>query len=187
MTRLTVTELEDCTGKSRIKDDPIFDDAFWKVRLYNAFATGRGLYYSIYAIDPGTWQTLLDGTRTVLSELLQPGDSLLDAGCGYGAVATCLPPGVSYFGVDLSPDFVRLAQIAFPGKPFQVADLRDLSRFSDHLFDFAFCRSIRGMVIHNVGEEEWKKMESELLRVAKKLILMEYHNPTGYSLLPSGE
>lgn len=51
--------------------------------------------------------------------------SLLDVGCGLGALAAHLPAGLSYTGIDLLPDRIAMAQALVGGDArFAVADVR---------------------------------------------------------------
>lgn len=56
------------------------------------------------------------------------GCSVLDVGCGFGDLYGYLARrgvGVDYTGVDVSPDFVRMAREAHPGARFLVADFEE--------------------------------------------------------------
>jgi SAM-dependent methyltransferase len=71
---------------------------------------------------------------------LAPGMRVLDVGCGPGRHALALArQGIAVHGVDLSPDFVALAQQAATGLPagFEVLDVRDLAFSAE--FDAAIC------------------------------------------------
>jgi len=73
---------------------------------------------------------------------LEPGQRVLDVGCGPGRHALALARrGMEVVGVDLSPDFVKLAREAsaaddLPAE-FEVLDVRDLAY--DEEFDAAIC------------------------------------------------
>ena len=70
-----------------------------------------------------------------LEKLVSPGQELLDVGCGSGRLLEFLS-GVTYTGIDLSPQLIRLAQEQHPecASQFQVADMHALP-FSDASFD----------------------------------------------------
>lgn len=40
---------------------------------------------------------------------LNPGDTIVDVGCGTGSIIEHLPEGVRYFGFDLSPEYIEAA------------------------------------------------------------------------------
>lgn len=48
---------------------------------------------------------------------LQPGQRVLDIGCGPGSAIQLLPDGVQYVGFDISEDYIRHAQRRFAGQP----------------------------------------------------------------------
>lgn len=71
---------------------------------------------------------------------LEPGMRVLDVGCGPGRHSVALARrGITAHGVDLSPEFVRLARDAASGLPatFDVLDVRDLAFGAE--FDAAIC------------------------------------------------
>ena len=87
-------------------------------------------------------------------------------------------------GIDLSPEMIEVAKIAYPSGTFEVADLKDLERFSDHQFDYALCRSMKRMIVEGLGVDEWGKISRELLRVAGRIIVIEYEDLPWYEVLP---
>ena len=95
---------------------------------------------------------------------------MLDAACGYGRLS---PIFEKYIGVDFSPDFINIARKSFPKKEFLVANIKELP-FEDNKFDWSICSSLKTMIEENSGEEEWNKMKKELLRVSKKILILEY-------------
>jgi SAM-dependent methyltransferase len=82
-----------------------------------------------YDADPGrwrSWRAQQDIHELIAPELRGP---VLDVGCGDGRLASVLPPGVAWIGVDASP-----AQIAAnPCRPAVLADMRALP-FRDGTF-----------------------------------------------------
>ncbi|MGZ4677090.1 MAG: class I SAM-dependent methyltransferase [Acidimicrobiia bacterium] len=71
---------------------------------------------------------------------LEPGMRVLDVGCGPGRHALALAArGIAVHGVDLSPEFVALAQESTGDLPatFEVLDVRDLGYGQE--FDAAIC------------------------------------------------
>jgi SAM-dependent methyltransferase len=53
----------------------------------------------------------------------QPGDRILDLGCGPGELLSYLPDSVSYTGVDISPQYIAAARQRFRGRgEFEVGD-----------------------------------------------------------------
>ena len=53
----------------------------------------------------------------------QPGERILDLGCGTGHLAnTIAESGATVIGIDRSPEMIELAQKTYPQLTFQVAD-----------------------------------------------------------------
>lgn len=150
--------------------EPILSPDYWRQRLEQA----KELHQAVFRCPLDRWQRIEARHRKLLSDLILPHDSILDAGCGWGRLLTLLPKDWDgrYLGVDLSPDFVALAQQTHPRKEFVVGDLRRLD-FPD-TFDWAVCISIRPMMKRNLGEDVWNLMEQELIRVSRRVLFLEY-------------
>ena len=80
-----------------------------------------------------------------VAEVFQPGDSVLDAGCGAGhyllSLRKCLRGDFAYTGVDITPQHVADAQTIFsewPNVSFQAGDIRRLP-FKDKEFAITIC------------------------------------------------
>lgn len=69
----------------------------------------------------------------ICRELVPPGSSVLEVGCGTGTLLSRLAPA-SGVGIDISPRMVEIAAAKFPGLRFLVADAEDLRL--DETFDF---------------------------------------------------
>ena len=148
---------------------PVSDPAFWKERLEQA-KRGQHLHYSVYLAGPTLWDNIYKIHLQIIEKEIPKGSKVLDIGCGYGRMA---PLFDKYTGIDISPDFIALAQEIHPDKKFLVADLNKLP-FKDKEFEVGFMVSVRGMIIGNLGEEAWEPMEKECKRVCKKVLVLEY-------------
>jgi len=157
---------------------PINDLDFWKQRIEDA---KKGYtHYSVYVANPQLWKYIENHHRKIIRQYIKMSESVLDAGCGYGRAVEFLP--TRYTGVDFSPDFIAQAKENYPDKTFIQSRLEDLP-FNDKDFDWAVCISIKYMIIGNLGVEAWEPMEKELKRVAKKVLILEYEDPTQYEVL----
>lgn len=154
---------------------PIDKLEFWKDRIDRA--SGEREHHSVYVTTPADWAAIGVAHRAILEKLVS--GKVLDAGCGYGRVSEWVD---DYTGVDFSPDFVALARAKYPGKRFEVANLKALP-FADGEFDWAVAVSIKDMVVGQMGEGEWGLMQAELSRVAKKVLLLEYTRPEAYIVI----
>lgn len=148
---------------------------YWKERITKAHSA----HHSVYLASDVLWEYIWNAHKEIMRVNLKSKDKILDAGCGYGRLA---PFFENYTGVDFSPDFIEWAKREHPDKTFLQADLKALP-FKDKEFDWAICISIRHMIIGYVNSEEWGKMETELRRVAKKILILEYSEPEKYEIL----
>lgn len=159
--------------------EAILDPRYWKRRLREAEAR-QELWKAVFICDKQRWLDIADKHRQILAQHIQPIDSVLDCGCGYGRLPELLPPvdRRKYLGIDLSPEFIDLARIRNPTYSFAVADMRDLHWLrpphADERYDWAVMISIRPMIIRHFGQGVWDGMESEIRAVAKKLLFLEY-------------
>ena len=153
--------------------NPVNKEDFWKWRIENA----KELHHSVYLTSEEDWRNIEKAHK----EIVEPykDKKVLDAGCGYGRSSEWF---TNYLGVDFSPDFIELAKSKYPDKEFMEADLKDLP-FKDNEFYVAVCVSIKNMIVGQLGGEVWDKMEKELLRVAKEVVLLEYTNPKEHNVL----
>jgi ubiquinone/menaquinone biosynthesis C-methylase UbiE len=95
----------------------------------------------------------------------QPGERLLDVGCGNGAAALRLARmlGLDVVGVDVDPEQIgaaTLAAVNTPGARFVVADASDLPFPSGH-FDIVYTNK----TTHHV--HDWQQAIAEMARVLK--------------------
>lgn len=155
---------------------PVNKIEFWKDRLDQSKKDGY-LHYSVYLANPTLWKKINDSHKKVIEEHIKPEDNVLDAGCGYGRLSELFD---KYLGVDFSPDFIAEARKLYPHKQFIVGDLKDLP-LENGQFDWAVLVSIKNMIVGNLGEDEWLKMQKELKRVCKKLLILEYGEMEDYT------
>lgn len=89
--------------------EDILSPQYWKRRLQTA--PKDGLHHSIFRCPLQTWLEIEARHKKVLAQHIQLGDCILDAGCGYGRLLRLMPEGWrgAYLGVDISPDFIKLA------------------------------------------------------------------------------
>lgn len=84
----------------------------------------------------------------------------------------------AYCGVDISPDFIAIANKREERRLFIVGDLLTLSDSlgnpTSTQYDWAILISIRPMVRRNMGDEVWERMEAQIRQHARKLLYLEY-------------
>lgn len=156
-----------------MEHEPVDRPEYWRARLSRCKgevhrAMFEGPFRSISA------QEYLD--RVELEKSLGRYDSVLDCGCGYGRLLYLLPDRWEgdYLGVDVSPDFLALAEVFHPSRRFALGDLRDLSFLGELTFDVAVVSWVRPMVITHLGKDQWDRMETQIKAHAREVIyLME--------------
>ena len=153
---------------------PVLDTEFWRRRLVEAHATGRGLHSAVFNTDPENWNRLQNDTAGYLQRHLKRGMKVLDAGCAYGPLYDIIQESVRYIGIDISPDFIEIAKFRHPDIDFRVGDICNLPEFQGKYFDLVICRSVKNMIQDNEGDTLWEKMQAELLRVGRHLLLIGY-------------
>ena len=116
---------------------------------------------------------------------LQPGDRVVDVGCGPGRLvivfAERVAPSGSVDGIDAAAEMINRAsnQARKRGVPatFQVAFAQDLP-FADDTFDAVACT----LALHHVAEHDQPTAVAEMYRVLKpngRLLIAEFHKGQG--------
>ena len=70
--------------------------------------------YNLWAVAVGGPRARKEFAERYLE--LEPGDAVLDIGCGTGSMFTVMPQGVAYTGFDLSKSYIEQAQKRFDGQ-----------------------------------------------------------------------
>ena len=155
--------------------EPILDPTYWRRRLLQA-RHGGCIHHAIFKHPLDSWRRIEERHRHILAKHVGPCQSVLDAGCGWGRLLTLMPPtwrGV-YVGVDISPDFIAMAEEQHPDRSFLCADLRTWQKSGPLIFDWAVMISMRPMIKRNLGDVEWGIIEGNVRRVAAKILYLEY-------------
>ena len=151
--------------------EEIFDPTYWQRRLLKATQP----HHAIFKCPEDRWRRIEAKHREILAAEIAPTASVLDVGCGWGRLLTLMHEEWvgDYLGVDLSPDFIRLARANYPSRAFICGDMRDIG-LVQRVFDWAVLVSIRPMIINNKGLETWEKIEANLESVATNILYLEY-------------
>lgn len=156
--------------------EPVSTDKFWKDRLAKADKTGS-LYLSVYATVDSDWESINDCHRRICDHYLT--GKVLDVGCGYGRLSEWIK---DYTGIDQSESLIQRGKTLYPSANLIIGNSKSLP-FKDGEFDWSVCVSLKGMIVRELGEEEWNIMEKEIKRVSKNLLVLEYSNPHKYEIL----
>ena len=165
------------------KQKPVTTPEFWRERMHECLATGKELHHIVYNIDPARWQWIQEATGAILASHVRPGQRLLDAACGYGAIYEVIPAEIHYTGIDSSVDLLAIARIRYPAVDWRLGDISSMPELSGRYFDWAVCRSVKDMILENMGPCYWAAIEQELLRVARNVLVIEYEAVESYRIL----
>jgi SAM-dependent methyltransferase len=162
--------------------------AYWDARVEGVLAAGLPLYRTVYDGPGDRWLKIQEDSADAVLANVPPGASVLDVGCGYGALIEAVAGRVAtgrWVGIDVSPRMIGLAQerrgpvnlwdaVGMGTKPvLPVMDGRDVGFGSDS-FDWCVCRGLEGSVRVREGNAEWRRFRSEMLRVAPRALLLDY-------------
>ena len=114
--------------------------------------------------------------QTLLKELKKlEFDSLLEIGCSYAPNLSLIKkeyPDVKLAGIDINRDSILRARLRVKDAELVVGDVNDLP-FKDKSFDIVLSD---GVLIYTTPEEI-EKVKSEMIRVARKaIVLVEFHS-----------
>ena len=150
----------------------VFNPLFWEKRIKSA----PQLSYSVAAIDPRYLEVITKSHEKIIKRFCV--GRVLDFGCGYGRLAGYFDVKF-YVGIDIVPAFIEIARKEHLDKKFLVGDIRRLP-FKRNSFDWGVGVSMREMIRGNT--DKWEKCQKELLRVCKKLLILEYE-PDTYEII----
>lgn len=104
--------------------------------------------------------------RNEFLEYLAPeGQNILDVGCSTGTAAGVIVnmKANNYFGVDLNPGYVAMAQKRFPDGKFVAMDARKM-KFDDNYFDLALFSG----VLHHLPDDVVRDCFADIRRVLRR-------------------
>ena len=114
--------------------------------------------------------------RSALAEMLvRLGDSLLDVGCGPGALWRYFAnhrPRFSWMGVDVTQEMLSVGHKLFPDVAVSITDAGNLP-FRDGCFDVIVLRH----VLEHVPQWLMERAFSEAMRVARKTVVVDFYVP----------
>lgn len=156
--------------------EPVCDVRFWQERYREC---GGDLHRAIFTGSADQLAEIERGQIPQLLEHLRPGESILDAGCGYGRFLDMFPDWKGqYLGIDFVPEFILEARKRHPRRDFMVVDLLNdpipwPGPRPDEVvptWDVGLLIGVEGMIRRNLGEPTWRKIERNLMTVCKRLV-----------------
>jgi len=158
----------------------ILNPNYWRDRL----ETSRTLHHAIFKCPTDEWKRIATKHKQILANLFEgnPDDSVLDVGCGWGRLLELMPSRWEgeYVGIDISPDFLGLAEQLHPTRNFLEGEFLGALKYRPtNGYDWAVMISIRPMMLRNLPCSHWEQVETELKRVASKLLYLEYDENDG--------
>lgn len=122
-------------------------------------------------------EPLLDKVRGIISDFIEQNSTVVDIGCGTGALAFRLAQDRSctVHGVDLASGKIarakyRQANANFPKVQFTEADARHLDGILDEQFDNATI----SLFLHSIPPNVRLQVIQEAMRVAKRIVIADY-------------
>jgi len=135
---------------------------------------------------PSHWQVLLDFVGIIQTSLAAKGKalrSLLDIGCGCGAISKLLHsyyPGIKYTGIDYAPEAIEIASKQWPFAEFKKKNYKDITKEEIAQFDIVYACSL-----HNVLPDGDASIDTLLSLNPKFLILgkiLTTHDESHYEI-----
>ncbi len=130
-----------------------------------------GKAYHLF-IDP-----LLNEARVNIVKLIPEKSTVFDAGCGTGRLSLLLKEkkNCKVVGADLSLQMINFAQNLnfYNDVEFMHIDLENIKMFGEKHFDY----SILCQVIHELPSDKQKNVLKEIIRIAKKTIILDSNAP----------
>jgi len=96
------------------------------------------------------------------------GSSLLDAGCGLGdlyALLTEKELNIDYTGIDIIPEFIKVAQKNFPETNFEIKDILEV----EEKYDYVLASGALSFKVAN-NNEHYKRVIKKMYEVANKAV-----------------
>ena len=139
-------------------------------RMFNAIAPIYGLFYRM---QKRQFQRIISQIASVLD--LSDSKSILDVGCGTGALCSVLSEkGFRVTGIDVADKMLRVARRQDKTNRIQfiTGSVLDGLPFEDQAFDI----SIASYVAHGLSPEERQKLYSEMRRETRECVIIHDYN-----------
>jgi SAM-dependent methyltransferase len=162
------------TGATTV--NKIENEYYWLERMIQARITGND-HQTIFHTDIKTWNHIQETQRCILQRLIPNEATVIDVGCGAGFLLECMPPGVTYFGIDLNPYLIEWARRKYESKEnasFEIMDAKDITAVETGKYDWSVSRSVVGCCGKFAGYDVAAAIRNETIRVAKHSVFLGY-------------
>lgn len=150
-----------------------------RLRLVKNTRTAHSVEYDV---SESQWERIQGIHKSIILEVVPEESSVLHVACACGLLANAVPDR-AYEGVDVCRELIRFARGLNPRTNFHVVeDYRSLP-FPERTFDFAVVRSFDGTIKRQLGFGYWRQVETEILRVADRLIILGLEDPHSYRIV----
>lgn len=165
---------EDDENSHKVLSSKVTQDvSFWQERYREAMKNEQG---ALFAVAAGfDWSVIDPIHREIVDKFIKDGESVLDVACGIGRHANWFTG--KYVGIDFVPEFIDEAKKQYPDTDFRVVDIvKERLSFDDGEFDWVVLISVKVVVAPVIGKRAWNRVEKELKRVAKQVLILELAN-----------
>ncbi len=150
----------------------ILSAEYWDARVEAVTGAGLPLYRAVCDTTEDAWDRMGREANEHLRRHVPEMSRVLDVGCGVGALNHI--DGFKWTGIDVSPRMISVMRERYGSEvTAYVQDARKIS-FADDEFDWCVCRGLEGSVRVREGNREWVKIRTEMLRVAPRVLLLDY-------------
>ena len=139
---------------------------FWRQRLRESSEPRFAIAASGF-----DWDGINNIHTKIIFKYVKKADKVLDVACGIGRIVHWFD---DYVGIDFLEEFIEIARKENPDKRFLVCDITRKLPFKSKEFDWAILISVKKVIEPVIGKDKWAKVEKELKRVTKGIIILEY-------------
>lgn len=124
----------------------------------------------VFRGNQGYYMDMDNPSRLKIIKHIKVGDSVLDLGCGGGALRGLLPNN-NYTGLDYSETAIKLAKERYGDVCFEIKDARQLGELAESSTDVVVMRHFLE------SQEDWKEIIRQAFRISSKKVIINMRRP----------